>query len=282
MTTFLNQIFYKCNKFDTIESIHELTPYMLTVEKKKLIMDSMNSLDSTNSMNLIKEPPGLTEPSHSIPPDTSIKSSVFFPQRENSLFWCMFIAQHGYAEYEYIGKKYANRELQEKQLIADTMKKTPSTMKNTNHKITNIMCQEIISELIIVKPSSLMTIFAFIAYYKKHVIIINENTHMFFSFTKSVTFDANDWHDNTVILEYKNSDFGIELEVTKEKIENIMKNTFRLESIEKPLKGISSYKVTELENIARLLQITLETSLKKSELYDVIYNKAKWECQQKP
>lgn len=279
MTTFLNQIFYKCNKFDTIESIEQLRPYMLTVENKTKIMDS---LDSLNSMNLIKE---TTELNHSTPPvetfiiATPPKSSVFFPQRENSLFWCMFIAQHGYAEYEYIGKKYANRELQEKQLIADTMKKTPSTMKNTNHKITNIMCQEIISELIIVKPSSLITIFAFIAYYKKHVIIVNGNTHMFFSFTKSISFDANDWHDNTVILEYKNSDFGIELEVTKEKIENIMKNTFRLESIEKPLKGISSYKVTELENIARLLQMTLETSLKKSELYDVIYNKAKWECQ---
>lgn len=273
MTTFLNQIFYKCNKFDTIESIHELTPYMLTVDMRTQILDSMNS------PNLIKEP---TELNDSIPPPDTIEnrvlSSVFFPQRENSLFWCMFIAQHGYAEYEYIGKKYANRELQEKQLIADTMKKTPSTMKNTNHKITNIMCQEIISELIVVKPSSLITIFAFIAYYKKHVIILNGNTHMFFSFTKTVT----DCHDNTVILEYKNSDFGIELEVTKEKIENIMKNTFRLESIEKPLKGISSYKVTELENIARLLQITLETSLKKSDLYDVIYNKAKWECQQKP
>ena len=279
MTTFLNQIFYKCNKFDTIESIEQLTPYMLTVEKRKLIMDSLDS------MNLIKETTGSN---HYIPPVeptiivTPSKSSVFFPQRENSLFWCMFIAQHGYAEYEYIGKKYANRELQEKQLIADTIKNTPSTMKNTNHKITNIMCQEIISELIIVKPSSLITIFAFITYYKKHVIIVNGNTHMFFSFTKSVSFDANDWHDNTVILEYKNSDFGIELEVTKEKIENIMKNTFRLESIEKPLKGISTYKVTELENIARLLQMTLETSLKKSELYDVIYNKAKWECQQKP
>lgn len=282
MTTFLNQIFYKCNKFDTIESIQQLTPYMLTVENKTKIMDS---LDSLNSMNLIKE---TTELNNSTPPvETFIivtppKCSVFFPQRENSLFWCMFIAQHGYAEYEYIGKKYANRELQEKQLIADTMKKTPSTMKNTNHKITNIMCQEIISELIIVKPSSLITIFAFIAYYKKHVIIVNGNTHMFFSFTKSISFDANEWHDNSVILEYKNSDFGIELEVTKEKIENIMKNTFRLESIEKPLKSISSYKVTELENIARLLQMTLETSLKKSELYDVIYNKAKWECQQKP
>ena len=163
------------------------------------------------------------------------------------------------------------------------MKKTPTAMKNTNHKITNIMCQEIISELIIVKPSSLLTIFAFIAYYKKYVIIVNGNTHMFFSFTKS-----NDWNDtmtneqyeNIVILEYKNSDFGIELEVTKEKIENIMQNTLRLESIEKPLKSISSYKVTELENIASVLQIKLETSVKKTELYEIIYNKAKWECQQ--
>jgi hypothetical protein len=280
MTTFLNQIFYKCNKFDTIDSIENLTPFMLTNENHKKLLDSIQE----NTMFVSVTPNIRCVPIESTPVREQPKSSVFFPQRENSLFWCMFIAQHGYAEYEYIGKKYANRELQEKQLIADTMKKTPAVMKNTNHKITNIMCQEIISELIIVKPSSLLTLFAFIAYYKKYVIIVNGNTHMFFSFTKSNELNdmmiSNEQYENIIILEYKDSDFGIELEVTKEKIETIMQNTFRLESIEKPLKSISSYKVTELENIARLLQIKLETSVKKTELYEIIYNKAKWECQQ--
>jgi hypothetical protein len=45
------------------------------------------------------------------------------------------------------------------------------------------------------------------------------------------------------------------------------------------VKGVSSYKVSELEDIGRVLDITLEVAVKKLELYDIIYNRTVWECQ---
>jgi len=273
MATFLNQIFYKCNKFDNIQSIQNLNPYMLDLKNMKKILESIENIECNLDTSVIEvsmvEKNALTE--------SNQKSTIYFPQRENSLFWCMFIANYGYAEYEYIGKRFANREIQEKQLIADKLRKEPQLIKNSNHKITNIAIKEIISELMVDKKSNLLTIFAFVTIYKKNVFICKDKTYLYFSCTKSSS--QNEFDDNTVIIEYKDDNFGIDLDVTQEKVTKILKNTLQLESIEKPLKGISAYKVSELEDIARVLDIKLEVAVKKSELYEIIYNQTVWECQ---
>ena len=278
MATFLNQIFYKCNKFDNMQSIQNLNPYMLDLHNMKKIIESIDKKEYNTDNSLEAAAVSIVE--KNILKETNKKSTVFFPQRENSLFWCMFIANYGYAEYEYIGKKYANRELHEKQLIADTLRKDPQLMKNSNHKITNVAIKEIISELMVDKKSKLSTIFAFVTVYKKNVFIFKDKTYLYFSCTKSsLQDDNNQFDDNTVIIEYQDDDFGIDLEVTQDKVTEILKNTLQLESIEKPLKGISAYKVSELEDMGRVLDIKLEVAVKKSELYEIIYKQTVWECQ---
>ena len=51
----------------------------------------------------------------------------------------------------------------------------------------------------------------------------------------------------------------------------------RLESYEKPFKGISTYKVVDLEEFAEKLELDLEnTKYKKPELFQKIYEMCLW------
>jgi hypothetical protein len=46
--------------------------------------------------------------------------------------------------------------------------------------------------------------------------------------------------------------------------------------VDKPLKGVSTYKVSELEDIARKLDFKLEVALNKKDLYDKLYELCIW------
>jgi len=52
MATFLNQIFYKCNKFDNIQSIQNLNPYMLDLQNMKKIIESINNKECNIDMSI--------------------------------------------------------------------------------------------------------------------------------------------------------------------------------------------------------------------------------------
>ena len=73
-----------------------------------------------------------------------------------------------------------------------------------------------------------------------------------------------------VIVKTRNNNYGVYIDITYEKINEIMKGVC-LEDIEKPLKGISNYKMTELIELAIKCVIQPE-QLKKPELYGKIWN----------
>ena len=298
MTFSMNQIFYKCNKFDNIDSLQRIQQYMLTTDNLKKIMTSPEK--DTIEIQKIAEPIVIPVPEPSPPqePKPSIlspsphkaterkpiqrttpqeKSSIYFPQKHNSLFWCMFIRYNGYDEYVLLGKKYANREIEEKQKMIDSFKKNMQVLKFSNHKVTNAMTQEIVSEIMMNKKSSLLTCIAFSIYYKKHIYIVKNKTHIFYAYSRDMVWSENMDVNDYAILHYKSEDeYGIDMDVTLEKIIHIRDNTFCLESIEKPLKGVSSYKTNELEDIARKIDLKLEIALKKADLYQKLLEECTW------
>lgn len=295
MTLFLNQIFYNCNKFDNIQCIDNLQCFMLNIENLKKIqhINKEEILVKPLSPPLpllqppLPPPPLLQPPLPPLPPKPSSQSTprlksisqqshpqqeVFFPQRENSLFWCMFISYYDKAEYDFIGKKYANRELEEKHKIMEYIKQNLIKIKESNRKITNIMIKEILSEVMVTKRSSLLELIALAFYYKKHVFIVNERTYIYYSYNKI----EEPILENTVIIEYKSGNYGIDRNITQEKIDNIKNNLFCLENVEKPLKALSNYKTSDLEEISRKLELKLTSSFKKSELYNKIMEICIW------
>lgn len=276
---FLNQIFYKCNKFDK-DSIQNLIPYMLTLQNmnqiKQLYIDKPISPAPPLSISNTISTNGVTNPVN-IVGGSNKKSSIFFPQRENSLFWCAFISFHGMAEYEMIQKKYSNQELAEKHKIIDSIKKNPQHLKLSNHKITNGLIQEILSDLMTHLKSNLLTFIGMTYYYNKYFYIVKGHTYLYFAPNEITPEDES----SIFIIHCKNEkEYGIDLDTTFEKIEDIKSNYICMESIEKPLKGISAYKMTDLTKMCKKMDLNNDMdkweTKKKPDLYKYIWEKCLW------
>jgi len=215
-------------------------------------------------------------------------SNLYYPQKKNSLFWCVFISCYGYNEYHLIGNRFSNKELEVKQDMIRYFTENPKYLKNSNHKVTNGLIQEITSELMINKKSSLLECIAFSIFFKKHLYIVKNNTYLLFTFGNMQGSEMTS--DNIVIINYnaekpatklskfsKNlGEYAIDLEPTMEKLAIIRQEKVLLEHQEKPLKGMSTYKVYELEDMARKLQMVSTVSLNKTELYKAVWDTMMW------
>ncbi len=266
MALYLNQIFYKSNKFDTPEKIKTLDSYMLTndfinkLKKNEIIPENKKEIISENlSENISSE-----------------KSSIYYPEQTNSLFWCMYISKYSVEEYLYNKTPKNMIELDEKQKIITHIKSNSQKLKlDSNHKITNVMIQEIISDVMSLSKISMLSVLGYAFYYEKNFFIVNGKTYYSFLYCKDCELEKN----NSVIIEYNNETgiFGIDMsENILEKISNIKSNLLCLEGVDKPLKGVSTYKVSDLEDIARKLDLKSEIALNKKELYDKLYDLCIW------
>jgi hypothetical protein len=197
----------------------------------------------------------------------------FCPRKEDSLFWSIFIAKYGYKEFLVIGNKYHNRELEEKQKIVDFMKKI-LTSKNDkkiflqNNKITNVFVQEVMSDLLTNKKTTLKTATIICIYYNIHLFLVNEQKKTFIEFNI-------DGENAIIYIDDKNA-YNVDLNVSADKRTKFTTDYILIEYGDKPLKSVSSYKTADLEIIATKLDINIYSDVKKwkkSELYDLITKK---------
>jgi hypothetical protein len=284
---YLQSIFYPCRKYDTINALSDLASYQFTTTylqkfrqrnaAEPAVVPSPATDYTPPSIGNITVKETVDSPATEHP-----EESVYYPQKENSLFWSIYILAHGINDYLNIGQKYGNRELEEKQRMIDAIKKHPTSLKQLNHRVTNVMIQEILSELMIQKKSSLLSFMAMVVYYQKNVYILKGKTYLKFFANQDWDLTDSDDFDHFVILRYDEEEdrYGIDWEVSVKKIAEIERERIELESIEKPLRGISAFKVSDLEQLASLLwrDTALEeaVSLNKPDLYQKIYDACIW------
>jgi hypothetical protein len=251
----LNQIFYPNNKFDDSGSISNLNKWMLFCDKmERNVVPSI--IDIPVAPIIIKE---------------TRKEKMFSPKKEDTLFWCAYVAHHGEAEYWEIGNRYKNVEIEEKQKIIDYIKKNPVFMKKAYPKITNVKIQEIMSELMLNKKTSFDTFSAICLYYQFQAIIINNKTY----FEMKPNLDKS---EVPVHLLQKNEDshFSYIENNTFSELKERIKDKLRLENDpHKPLKSISSYKMEDLKEMATVLKIQPGEKWKKADYYENITEECK-------
>ena len=286
--TFLNQIFYSCNKFDSIEHIGKLQPYMLTKENHTKILDMMYAKSVVT--------PHIT-PIIALQPIPNIQSNIFYPQKGNSLFWCMFIHVYGHDEFHLIGSRYQNKELEEKQKMIQFIKENPQRIKGCNHKVTNVMIQDLMAGLLTNRLSLLQDCIVYAMFYNKIIYVVKNSMFICYRNKELDTNALDDTVDNTIVIYCKNSnnniksnnnnnnkskskivmtgiEYGLEMDVTVEKIQDIITNHIQIFNVERPLKSMSEYKMQDLERMANLLGIPMG---KKKDTYDSITEKCNWE-----
>lgn len=265
-TLFLNQIFYPDNKFDTLRC---LEPYMLNEHiiqnrPSKKIENAFSILDDDEKRRVCIEPEKENE---CLPP-----SYVFSPRNTDTLFWCAYVLHHGEAEYNMIGRKFKTIEIQEKQYILEHLSKNreniKSILKTLDYKWSNVRFQETQSELMLNKKTSWASFHAMCIFYKLNAILVQDNIYLEFrtnetdpcyKFTRNVDGFVSVNTTPMIISEYHH-----------------IKNTkFRFNyGQDKLLKGISTYKIPELEEIARKVGVILQLEKpKKTDWYNGIIEK---------
>jgi len=191
----------------------------------------------------------------------------------DTLFWCLYILHHGYLEYMKIQINYGNAYLNEKKKVYDNLYNKRDLVKTCNMKITNVAFQEIMSDLISYSNKNIhyALLYALIAHYKYNIIILNKDKQSFFHFKNDMNGDA------THLIEIrKGKYFNISKENMNDDEINTIYNTYiLLHKYDKPMKGVSSYKVDDLKKIAEKLHLNHDKT-KKDELYTEIYKNIAW------
>lgn len=262
----LNQFFYENNKFDNPTDIYKLEAMFYDKDNLRV------KKTQTPEEFFEKKPENISTGVNSMN-DTNIKDSNtkwFEPHQKDSIFWCVFIEIYGYEEYLMVGTRYGNRELEEKQKMISFFKEQPKVLKNTNHKITNINIQEILSEFLSLQnETTFLGIIGLVSFYKIPIFLVDETKKTYLKY--HLLDDAGEEKKPCIL--YKNrslkgfTKYKMKLSgSTETDLEDIKQNMLCLEHYAKPLRAISTYKVCELEQIAELLGISTD-KLKKPELY---------------
>jgi hypothetical protein len=254
MSTYLNQIFYNHNKFDNASSIKRLEPFMYAIANKYVEEPVQPTIFVERPIVIRNEPAN--------------NDSAIWPDKSDTLFWSMFIAIYGYDEYVLINNHYGNKEIDEKQKIIEFIKTGPKILKTTNYKVTNVLIQEILSDLMVNNKTSLNTLISMVCFYKRRVYIAStKNTYLQFIPENTIEADP--------ILIYMNDDgnYGIHDGVMPS-----LELRYLLEHYNKPLKAVSSYKTGELHEIAMKLRLSEAEylGLNKPELYEMLSRKLAW------
>jgi hypothetical protein len=190
----------------------------------------------------------------------------------------MFLLHYGYSEYIMAGNRMLNRELEEKQKIMETLSKTPKKLKEGNHKLTNDNIQEILSGLLVATKEEIMHLVAYSAYYNRIIYLVFTHSYLVFSPTKDATVDSTNIQSVYILNQTrKHPKYGgsyyPDMEPTLEKLENIHNSKIHLEHYAKPFKGVSAYKIPELEEMAKktgVFEKEVSVKYKKKDLYDKI------------
>jgi|TARA_E500000178_G_scaffold340373_1_gene382992 hypothetical protein len=257
--TLLNQIFYNSNKFDVEPKLCE--EYMFFQEY----------LNNVKPLTMIKNDGQIEIPIENTI-EKEIPPALFTPKKQDKLFWGLYVLHIGEAEYHMIGNKHKNVELEEKKKILDYVLKNrghiKTTAKSNGVKITNTKMQVIESDLMVDSKTTWYSFWIMCFYYKINVLLVQNNIYMEFK-TDSVY--------DTYLVE-RDDDFHITIDFTKmskQKEIQIKKNKLLIDPfVDKILRGVSYYKIPELEKMAQILHVIPEMEKpKKGDWYDIIIKK---------
>lgn len=169
------------------------------------------------------------------------------PSQSDSLFWCFYILKYGYSKYEMeVGNQYFTIEKSEKFKYIDLLRKNKDILKI--NKIRPLSDLE--DDLAHNQRISIKTFFALCILEKINILLVDKR-----KIYESITNDSSQIHvihRNSVSFEHH-----IELNISADKINDIKNTYYKVQSFDSGLKSISSYKVDELLELCKKLDINV-------------------------
>ena len=192
------------------------------------------------------------------------KKNIFIPEEEDTLFWCYIIYKYGYSEYELKREKKYESITNLKINLVYTIRENKELLKKLKLRKTKIE-ENLTSD----KKINLDTFLFLIAVNEMNILYIDKHTYYEESYS--------DEEKRCIIKYEKDQDkYGL-LDITAEELEKIKENKLHILNLSKPIKALSSYKVPELKEMCKILNIDImKTTTKcrtKKELYQLIQEK---------
>jgi len=254
----------------TLEATKPPSELVVSEVEVRVSSEEANVSQNTFGAQGLRPPTGVSE---------SLRSTIFSPRKQDSLFWSMYIAKHGVNEFFEIGTKYMNKEIEEKSKIMEFMKVNRPLLKSM--KITSDSGQEIMGDLMTNKKTELTVVSAFALFYQARIWVVSEDSRTYFEFLPHNSDD-----NTTVYVIHRTKQTGkghtekfgcvsytVDTHVLEKTLIRIRDDMFRLESPTSHMKGVSNYKITDLEKIIKVLGITCPSEIKKwkkTEMYNAI------------
>jgi hypothetical protein len=196
-----------------------------------------------------------------------IREQIFIPNQQDSLFWCFYIIKNGHVKFETLNNKNSLLAKQMKIEMVDLIRKNKAVVKL--YKFDTI--SNIESNLANENNLSVNVFLTLCAIENINVIYLKKTTYY-----EMLMNDSNIIyvvHDIQTQTKYSNK-YGYEL-ATEEQLNNIRNTFFKLDSIYKPIKAISSYKLDDLIIVCNKLVININNNItgkqkNKKELYESI------------
>jgi len=209
------------------------------------------------------------------------KGSFFFPKQKDVLFWCFYIIKYGKEAFNSL--EFINLVVEKKFKIecVELLRKNKKLLKSAKMPpLTNIEnC--LVNDYII----DLSSFFALCVISNINILYIYKNTYFLLSSfdigsdnnSLEVLLEQNNLHiitrpENTIQMGIYESD---DLNEKREKVKQCVNLFYKIDNIDKPIKAMSSYKLSELVAIASKLEIEIinkETNKQKTkkDIYELI------------
>jgi len=181
---------------------------------------------------------------------------LYKPKQQDSLFWCFYILKHGYFNYEMeINNKYFVVEKAEKIKYVCEIRNNKDILKI--HKIKPFT--EIEDDLANKDKISIKTFFALCVLENINVLLIDKR-----KIYELLCVDIDTAHPVHIV--HRNSQTGehhIEVNATSEVIQKYRDNYYKMSSFDASLKSIGSYKLEELVELCKKLDINISNNPNK-------------------
>lgn len=213
--------------------------------------------------------------------------TVFSKGAFDTLFWSMYLVHYGNAEYFRVGVNNGKEEMKEKNKIVDYFRTHSSTYFNafSNYKITKTFIDELSTDLLTCGKMKWSGLVAMSLFYQCNIYIVDYTRNIYLPFiTGNATHTYVLYQNPHYIAKHRNGiQYFVDPNTQVLSIEALDNTMIQLVNYNKPLRGVSTYKMSDLEEMAEKVGVELDDDdgklLRKQELYNKILVKTVWEIQ---
>ena len=193
--------------------------------------------------------------------EVSKKPAIFIPREKDTLFWCFYLMKHGDVKYEMLEHKNILTEKNLKIEYVEKIRKEKQTVKTYKFATLTHIENNLANE----NQLDIKTFLTLCAIENLNVLFIKNKTYY-----ELLMNDSNELHTIHLLQNYK---YGHEINHTG--AEQIKTTLYKLDNIDKPIKSMSGYKLSELVEMCEKLAIDIvnkdtNKSKNKKELYEAI------------